>query len=81
MQQTPYTLNPANHRMGAKLTATEPTGLLGCDTSRARPVGAVQARSALLWANLTGGMTAHLRAVGGSVAQIPSGIHLVNPVW
>ncbi len=51
MQQT---INPADRRLGAKLTAAEPTGHLGCDTSRARPVGAVRARSDLLVANLTG---------------------------
>lgn len=44
----------AVRRLGANLTATEPTGHLGCDQCRARPVGAVRARSDLLWANLTG---------------------------
>ena len=44
----------ASRRWGANLTATEPTGLLGCDHCRARPGGAVRARSDLLWANPTG---------------------------
>ena len=51
MQQTLYA---ANRGLGAKLAASEPTGPLGCDHRRARPVGAVRARSDLLWANLTG---------------------------
>ena len=48
------TIHAVARRLGAKLNATEPTGHLGCDPSRARPVGAVRARSDLLWANLTG---------------------------
>ena len=42
-------------RLGANLTATGPTGPLGCDHCRARPGGAVRARSDLLFANLTWG--------------------------
>lgn len=50
----PLTPCPPSPRQGAKLTAPEPTGHLGCAARRARPVGAVRARSALLLANLTG---------------------------
>ena len=44
----------ASRRWGAKLTATDTRGHLGCDHCRARPRGAGRARSDLLWANLTG---------------------------
>jgi hypothetical protein len=47
----------ANHRLGANLTATEPTGLLGrgpdAPAARIENWGAGRARSDLLWANLT----------------------------
>ena len=49
-----HDVNAAGSVTGAKRTAPEPTGPLGCDHRRARPVGAVRARSDLLVANLTG---------------------------
>ena len=56
----PFRYDAAARRLRAKRTAPEPPGPLGCDHRRARPGGAVRARSDLLWANLTGEVGTYL---------------------
>lgn len=54
LMQQPSLRYIAHDRRGAKLTAAEATGHLGCNLCRPRPVSAVRARSALLGVKLAG---------------------------